>query len=215
MTAFGPWLIATRKAMGFRTNSALANALDIPQPTISRWQSGAKPSVEHLVKLSDLFGVELKTLLILSGHMAGTADGIDLSEAGSAVPEGLVFVSVDDLRSALQPVAGQDLSRLTEAVMRLREACGLDEPEEDAELVHDLNGYRRGCRCEECREANRSYQKAHRAARVERGKADPSLIPHGLSGYQNWDCRCHKCSWAGSIGNKKAAERRKKKEGKK
>ena len=213
MTEFGSWLNATRKAMGFPTNSALARALDIPQPTISRWQSGAKPSVEHLVKVSELLGVGLKTLLILSDHMSGNADGVDLAEVGPAFPEGLVFVSREDLQSALRPAAGQDPLQLTSAILRLREACGLDDPDESAEVDHGFNGYRRGCRCAECREGNRVYRSAGRARRIERGKENPSMIPHGPSGYTNWDCRCKTCSWAGSVQNRKSAEKRK--EGKK
>lgn len=37
-----------------------------------------------------------------------------------------------------------------------------------------------------------------RLARIARGKADPSLIPHGtLSGYSNWACLCDACRAAG------------------
>lgn len=207
MSDFGSWLTATRKAMGFPTSSSLARKIGIPQPTISRWQSGAKPSVEHLVKISDLFGIDLKTLLILSGHMQGDTEGV------TDPPEGLVFVSLDDLQAVLQPAAGQDLLKLTDAVLRLREACGLDEPDDAEEIVHDLKGYRRGCRCSECREANRVFMKAQKADRVARGRENPSLIPHGTSGYLNWDCRCQKCTWAGSVSNRKVRERRKQRQG--
>ncbi|MFE1104117.1 helix-turn-helix domain-containing protein [Nocardiopsis alba] len=68
---FAEWLISTGRALGYTTNTSLAKALGVPQPTVSRWKSGSKPSVEHLVKISELFGVELKTLLILSGHIQG------------------------------------------------------------------------------------------------------------------------------------------------
>ena len=70
-SSFSDWLVTTGRAIGYTTNTALARALGIPQPTVSRWKAGSKPSVEHLVKISDLFGIELKTLLILSGHMKG------------------------------------------------------------------------------------------------------------------------------------------------
>lgn len=68
---FSEWLVHTSTVLGYRTNTSLAKALDVPQPTVSRWKSGSKPSVEHLVKLSELFGVELKTLLVLAGYMKG------------------------------------------------------------------------------------------------------------------------------------------------
>lgn len=199
MAEFSSWLEATRKAMGFRTNTALAEALGIPQPTVSRWKSGAQPSVEHLAKLSDLFGVSLKTLLVLAGHLPGQADGPEFTEGGPQSPEGMLLVSRDDLRSALLPAIGQDPVKLTDAILRLREACGLDDPDEDAEIKHGRGGYRRGCRCEECREANRVHMAASRARRVQRGKEDPSLIPHGLGGYRNWGCRCETCTWANST----------------
>lgn len=68
---FAAWLISTGRALGYTTNTALAKAIGVPQPTVSRWKGGSKPSVEHLVKISELFGVELKTLLVLAGYMQG------------------------------------------------------------------------------------------------------------------------------------------------
>jgi transcriptional regulator with XRE-family HTH domain len=68
---FADWLISTGRALGYTTNTALAKAIGVPQPTVSRWKSGSKPSVEHLVKISELFGVELKLLLVLAGYMKG------------------------------------------------------------------------------------------------------------------------------------------------
>lgn len=76
---FADWLIATGRAMGYTTYTSLAQALGVPQPTVSRWKAGAKPSVEHLVRISELFGIELKTLLILSGHMKGDVSAKDLA----------------------------------------------------------------------------------------------------------------------------------------
>lgn len=88
---FADWLIATGRAMGYATHTSLAKAIGVPQPTVSRWKTGAKPSVEHLVKISELFGIELKTLLILSGHMKGEVSSEELalpiSEAERLVDE--------------------------------------------------------------------------------------------------------------------------------
>lgn len=55
------------------------------------------------------------------------------------------------------------------------------------------NTYKRGCRCRECREANRVYQ----AAASKRRSADPTLADragHGSSStYSNYACRCDAC----------------------
>lgn len=56
------------------------------------------------------------------------------------------------------------------------------------------NGYQNlGCRCADCREANRLHHQADRAAM----RARAADIPHGTpSGYQNWGCRCMDCTAA-------------------
>lgn len=74
---FSEWLFSTGRVLGYTTNSSLARALDVPQPTVSRWKTGSKPSVEHLVKISELFGVELKLLLVLAGYMKGDVRDIE------------------------------------------------------------------------------------------------------------------------------------------
>jgi hypothetical protein len=58
--------------------------------------------------------------------------------------------------------------------------------------------YRHGCRCDECRTAHTADCAARRAQRSER-PADE--VPHGLSGYNNWACRCGTCSLAKSEAN--------------
>lgn len=209
---FALWLDMTASAMGFKNDAALAKALGINPSSISRWKSGMQPRVSHLAKVSEIFGVDLKPLLVISGHLEAKADGPGFTTELS-IPDGLIFVSRDDLQSVLRPAAGQDPLQLTSAVLRLREACGLDDPDEGVEVDHGFNGYRRGCRCAECREGNRAYRSASRAKRIERSKEDPSLIPHGQSGYTNWNCRCKTCSWAGSVNNRKSRQRRKQKQG--
>jgi hypothetical protein len=61
-----------------------------------------------------------------------------------------------------------------------------------------LNGYHnRGCRCPQCREANRLAQRAYRAAWSKRTAAGDPAVPHGMvSGYINWICRCEACRQA-------------------
>jgi hypothetical protein len=64
--------------------------------------------------------------------------------------------------------------------------------------------YARGCDCDGCKEANREQQRQVKARRVayfqEHGtKRDGTPIPHGVSGYSNWDCRCEVCRPAWSA----------------
>lgn len=50
-----------------------------------------------------------------------------------------------------------------------------------------------GCRCLECREANRARQARGKASRHSR--KIPETVEHGKSGtYRNWGCRCVPCS---------------------
>lgn len=60
--------------------------------------------------------------------------------------------------------------------------------------AHGLpNTYKSGCRCTQCREANRVYQ----AAATARRAADPTaadIAGHGKrSTYANYQCRCDAC----------------------
>lgn len=71
--SFSEWLNSTGRALGFPTSASLARALGIQQSTVSRWKTkGSQPGVEHLAKISDLFGVELKSLLVLAGYLDAT-----------------------------------------------------------------------------------------------------------------------------------------------
>jgi hypothetical protein len=58
--------------------------------------------------------------------------------------------------------------------------------------------YARGCRCEGCKEANREMQREIKARRLERVSRGKRKVPHGVSGYSNWDCRCSECKKAWS-----------------
>ncbi|MFI2426554.1 hypothetical protein ACH5A7_21070 [Streptomyces sp. NPDC018955] len=68
--------------------------------------------------------------------------------------------------------------------------------------------YKSGCRCTECREANRVYQ----AASNKRRAADPALADragHGrASTYINYACRCDACKAANSQRLREQRERR-------
>jgi hypothetical protein len=59
--------------------------------------------------------------------------------------------------------------------------------------------YIRGCRRDECVEANRQANREVKARRVERFKKGKVTIRHGVSGYSNWDCRCGVCRNAWSA----------------
>lgn len=72
--------------------------------------------------------------------------------------------------------------------------------------------YVRGCRCDGCVEANRERQRSVKERRVAYGKKhnrkhDGNPIPHGVSGYSNWDCRCPRCknAWSTYLREKRAA----------
>lgn len=53
--------------------------------------------------------------------------------------------------------------------------------------------------CEACRIANNVESEAARLRRAER----TDEIPHGVNGYDNWNCRCEVCSGAKSKANRK------------
>lgn len=67
--------------------------------------------------------------------------------------------------------------------------------------------YGRGCRCVDCRQANRERVYANKRRRLERVAAGLMAVPHGRYGYSNYDCRCEVCTKAASNGNREAARR--------
>lgn len=76
--------------------------------------------------------------------------------------------------------------------------------------AHGLpNTYKSGCRCAQCREANRIYQ----AAATDRRAADPTAADqagHGKrSTYANYRCRCDECRAANSVASQAYRQRRK------
>ncbi|XVQ85865.1 helix-turn-helix domain-containing protein [Microbispora siamensis] len=89
VTAFSNWLSQMSRAMGYPTDASLAEALGISPSTILRWRRGSRPSIGHLVSLSNVLGVRLEGLLALAGHVAPETLGArtDLPEPPSAVTE--------------------------------------------------------------------------------------------------------------------------------
>jgi hypothetical protein len=56
---------------------------------------------------------------------------------------------------------------------------------------HGARRYKRGCRCDICREANCARSLRERRARYEMG---PPAHVHGTyNGYMEWGCRCREC----------------------
>lgn len=77
---FVEWLNNVSLAAGYSSTTALAQRLGVSQSTVSRWKTrSARPGIDHLVKLSKLFKVELTALLVI-------ADYID-PEAADVTPE--------------------------------------------------------------------------------------------------------------------------------
>lgn len=70
-----------------------------------------------------------------------------------------------------------------------------------AKVKHGTHArYRKGCRCDECREANRKYhlkERWKRRCKIVLGEP----VPHGLSGYINHGCRCDVCRAVKSVQN--------------
>ena len=66
-----------------------------------------------------------------------------------------------------------------------------------------------GCRCDECKEANRARTSRRRKERFAEPKA-PDDPRHGKSTfYSNHGCRCEKCTAAWSAECKRYADKRK------
>lgn len=75
-------------------------------------------------------------------------------------------------------------------------------------------GYKRHLRlrekpCESCRLAHSAEAEIARNRRAAR----TDEIPHGLGGYDNWNCRCPVCSSAKSASNRVIQQRRQRREG--
>ena len=70
-----------------------------------------------------------------------------------------------------------------------------------------VGAYMRGCRCEDCVRLRREEQREVKERRLAKAEKRPGLIPHGVSGYANWDCRCAKCrsEWTKYLRERRAA----------
>lgn len=54
--------------------------------------------------------------------------------------------------------------------------------------------YTHGCRCDDCREAHRSYTRERRAKSLADG-----TLSHGTRSTYDAGCRCERCVWARSV----------------
>lgn len=66
---FVSWLDGMARAYGYARDADVARGLGLPQSTVSRWRRGARPSVEHLMKIAKTFRTDLVSLLALTGHV--------------------------------------------------------------------------------------------------------------------------------------------------
>lgn len=132
---FSSWLEQMSQALGYNSLSAVAEQLGVNSSTISRWRSGTmKPGLEQLIKLSNLFGVDLKVLLVLTGHITpeaadiGPADYYRSSKVGDRIEavadEGTEMImyagldpeQTDDLNKFWRRRTQEELARLEDAV---------------------------------------------------------------------------------------------------
>lgn len=103
-------------------------------------------------------------------------------------------------------IAVADRAKNADDCRQLLEALGLVEPQPkrrgrppvDHGHGHPAT-YQKGCRCDDCREANRNRCAEDRKART----GDPAAADragHGkASTYRNYNCRCSKCSKANTA----------------
>jgi transcriptional regulator with XRE-family HTH domain len=106
-TEFAEWMVSTSRILGYTSNSELARAL----------------------KISSLFGIELKALLAMAGYISHQQARISNDALTPKVPEGHVVVSRADLEAALSGVVGRDLDGYHAAVRRLLKV--IDPPAAD------------------------------------------------------------------------------------
>ena len=65
------------------------------------------------------------------------------------------------------------------------------------------SAYNHGCRCEDCREANRTRCQDLRATLKRRTDSGDPAVPHGTTGgYKNWGCHCVECTAANTVASR-------------
>jgi hypothetical protein len=72
-TPLAHWLDSVVPAL-FPSDAALSRALDVPQSYVWRWRRGTTPEVPSLVKLANVTGMKLESLLRIAGYLPGDED---------------------------------------------------------------------------------------------------------------------------------------------
>lgn len=109
-----------------------------------------------------------------------------------------------------------DIARILQVnprtVQRWRDRLELPRSGEFDRSTHGTTStYSRGCRCGECREANRLYKRDVRAKRRALTAANGGIAPtsiHGAATRGNWGCACDVCIEGKRIRNAKDHARR-------
>ncbi|MFE2021330.1 hypothetical protein ACFW9O_25110 [Streptomyces sp. NPDC059499] len=90
---------------------------------------------------------------------------------------------------------GEELGVSWRTVLRARQRHGIPSTWQPKKASCGAPGpYKRGCRCQICRQANLARLAAGKADRFARRAAGTAVFTHGSSGYRNWGCRCVTCS---------------------
>jgi hypothetical protein len=153
-----------------------------------------------------------------SGYGVGTVRGQTTSahrltymELVAPIPEGLEIDHLCCNKLCVNPDHLETVTR-QENMRRYIERTGRAAKPRVSKRAPRQHGERRtyvaGCRCDECRAANRQCTYLTMANMWERG-LQPDDPRHGTVGaYKNWRCRCSDCLVAGSEANRRSRERR-------
>lgn len=134
---FVDWLTGMTRALGYSRDSDLARALEVDQSIISRWRRGSRPSVTHLVKVSDLTRTQLEPLLVLAGWVPASA----VRNAETPEPPSQVTVGQRMIRDSSLPADVQEVlleyweARMQEERGRLHELIEIFAAGERAEFT--------------------------------------------------------------------------------
>ena len=117
-----------------------------------------------------------------------------------------IFEAYENVRAGRTTieVEAEKLGILPHSLVENWRSKGMRLPRKETPLHGSRYRYNQGCRCAECRESVKIYQ------RTLVGREPPN---HGTaSAYCNYGCRCDPCRMAGSAHNRRYRERRKQRE---
>lgn len=137
---FSEWVTSTGRALGYTNNAALARALGVQQSTVSRWKTGSKPSVEHLNKISELFGVDLKVLLVLAGYIEAAPLSPEELQPAAARTNAETMIDAADLTGEQKELLQRFwVQRLEEEESRLTDVIAFVERVKATGIVDDYS----------------------------------------------------------------------------